>query len=65
MNEPQLTEAAKAGDIHWKEALVKTGEDLEQKDNYGWTALNWAADCSRYRTAIQQTAYAKRVGQIC
>ncbi|MGZ4955593.1 MAG: ankyrin repeat domain-containing protein [Methylobacter sp.] len=43
MNEPQLIEAAKAGDVNRVQALVESGEDLEQKDDYGWTALNWAA----------------------
>lgn len=43
MNEPQLIEAAKAGDVNRVQALVDGGEDLEQKDDYGWTALNWAA----------------------
>jgi len=43
MNEAQLIEAAKAGDINRVQALIDDGEDLEQKDNYGWTALNWAA----------------------
>lgn len=45
MNELQLIEAAKAGDTNWVQALIETGEDLEQKDDYGWTALNWAAGC--------------------
>lgn len=43
MNEAQLIEAAKAGDIHRMQVLIASGEDLEQKDDYGWTALNWAA----------------------
>ncbi|MBD9361556.1 ankyrin repeat domain-containing protein [Methylomonas fluvii] len=43
MNKPQLIEATEAGDIKRVQALIKNGEDLEQKDDYGWTALNWAA----------------------
>jgi hypothetical protein len=43
MNELQLIDAVKAGDINRVQALIETGEDLEQKDNYDWTALNWAA----------------------
>jgi hypothetical protein len=43
MNEPQLIEAAKASDINCVQALIDGGEDLEQMDGYGWTALNWAA----------------------
>ncbi|WP_031431290.1 ankyrin repeat domain-containing protein [Methylomicrobium agile] len=42
MNKPQLIEAAKTGDIHQVQALIENGEALEQKDDYGWTALNWA-----------------------
>lgn len=45
MNELQLIEAAKAGDANRVQALIAGGEDLEQKDDYGWTALNWAAGC--------------------
>lgn len=43
MNEPQRIEAAKIGDVNRVQALINDGEDLEQKDDYGWTALNWAA----------------------
>jgi len=43
MSEAQLIEAAKAGDVNRVHALINDGEDLEQKDDYGWTALNWAA----------------------
>lgn len=43
MNEAQLIEAAKAGDVNRVQTLIDDGEDLEQKDDYGWTALNWAA----------------------
>ncbi len=43
MNESQLIDAAKAGDVNRVQALIEAGEDLEQKDGYGWTALNWAA----------------------
>ncbi|MGZ4968867.1 MAG: ankyrin repeat domain-containing protein [Methylobacter sp.] len=43
MNESQLIDAVKAGDVNWVQALIESGADLEQKDDYGWTALNWAA----------------------
>jgi hypothetical protein len=43
MNTSQLIEAAKAADIDRVQALIERGDDLEQKDSYGWTALNWAA----------------------
>jgi hypothetical protein len=43
MSRLQLIGAAKTGDIHRVQALIENGEELEQKDDYGWTALNWAA----------------------
>lgn len=43
MNEPLLIEAVKAGDVNRVQALIEDGEDLEKIDDYGWTALNWAA----------------------
>lgn len=43
MNKLQLIEAAKTGAINRVQALIINGENLEQKDDYGWTALNWAA----------------------
>ena len=43
MPELKLIEAVKKGDIHSVENLLNSGEDIEQKDDYGWTALNWAA----------------------
>jgi len=43
MSEIKLIEAAKNGDINSIEALLDNGENIEQKDDYGWTALNWAA----------------------
>ncbi len=43
MSALKLIEAAKAGNIEYLETLIAIGEDLEQADDYGWTALNWAA----------------------
>lgn len=43
MGELRLIEAAKAGHLEAIETLIANGEDLEQTDEYGWTALNWAA----------------------
>lgn len=43
MSELMLIEAAKAGDIEHIKALIDSGAELEQRDDYGWTALNWAA----------------------
>ncbi|NOU21262.1 MAG: ankyrin repeat domain-containing protein [Methyloglobulus sp.] len=43
MKELKIIEAAKDGDIDRIESLVAEGEDIEQADDYGWTAVNWAA----------------------
>ncbi len=43
MCELKLIEAAKAGDSERVEALIAGGEAVDQRDDYGWTALNWAA----------------------
>jgi len=43
MSELKLVEAAKAGDVERIETLIASGADMEQSDDYGWTALNWAA----------------------
>lgn len=43
MNENTLIEAAKTGDCALLDSLIDEGADLEQRDEYGWTALNWAA----------------------
>lgn len=39
----KLIEAAKAGDIEHIETLIVAGENIEQTDDYGWTAINWVA----------------------
>lgn len=43
MPELELIEAVKNGEIDRIEILLNEGIDIEQKDEYGWTALNWAA----------------------
>lgn len=66
MNEAQLIEAAKADDVNWMRALIEAGEDLEQKDAYGWTALNWAAgrgDAAIVRLLLEAGANAGNSGR--
>lgn len=66
MNKGQLIEAAKADDIHGMQALIESGEDLEQKDDYGWTALAWAAgrgDSAIVRLLLEAGADAANSGR--
>lgn len=66
MNEPQLIEAAKAGDVNRVQALIEGGNDLEQKDDYGWTALNWASgrgDLAIVRLLLEAGANAVNSGR--
>lgn len=66
MNELQLIEAAKAGDVDRVQALIGSGADLEQKDDYGWTALNWAAgrgDAAIVRLLLEAGANAVNRGR--
>jgi uncharacterized protein len=39
----QLIEAVKAGNQAAFEELIKSGVDIDQQDEQGWTPLNWAA----------------------
>jgi hypothetical protein len=43
MNKLELIEAVKQDDLDAVKALVETQELINQEDEYGWTALNWAA----------------------
>ena len=43
MNDSTLIEATKAGNYEKVEALIVGGEDINQQDEQGWTALNFAA----------------------
>jgi hypothetical protein len=43
MDETQLIEAVKAGKLSTVEDLIKSGADVNQQDDQGWTPLNWAA----------------------
>ncbi|NOT13439.1 MAG: ankyrin repeat domain-containing protein [Methylococcaceae bacterium] len=43
MPELKLIEAVENGEIDRIKSLLNEGVDIEQKDDYGWTALNWAA----------------------
>lgn len=43
MSKLELIEAVKQEDLSAVKALVETREWINQEDEYGWTALNWAA----------------------
>lgn len=66
MRESQLIEAAKAGDVNRIPTLLESGEDLEQKDAYGWTAMNWATgrgDSAMVRLLLEAGANAINTGR--
>ena len=43
MTSPGLIEATKAGDIQRVERLLNGGAVVDERDEQGWTPLNWAA----------------------
>jgi uncharacterized protein len=43
MSEPTLIEAVERGDYQKTEELIRSGADVNQSDEQGWTALNFAA----------------------
>jgi ankyrin repeat protein len=43
MNDTKLIDAVKAGDYDEADRLVKTGADVNQQNDQGWTPLNFAA----------------------
>jgi uncharacterized protein len=43
MAEQLLIEAVKRGDLQTVEALLSEGAEPNERDEHGWTALNWAA----------------------
>ncbi|MDX6694360.1 MAG: uncharacterized protein QOF02_1963 [Blastocatellia bacterium] len=43
MSKLELIEAVKQDDLNAVKALLETKELIEQEDEYGWTALHWAA----------------------
>ena len=66
MNKPQLIEATKTDDLNRVHALIEGGDDLQQKDDYGWTALNWAAgrgDLAIVRLLLEAGANAVNSGR--
>lgn len=45
----KLIEAVQANDLEAVSALVESKENIEQTDDYGWTALNWASGKGKYQ----------------
>lgn len=43
MNEMELIESVKSGNLTEMEQALSVGADIHQLDKQGWTALNWAA----------------------
>lgn len=68
MNNAQLIDATKAGDVNLVQVLIEGGAGLEQKDEYAWTALNWAAgrgDLTIVRALLDAGANAISSGRAC
>lgn len=68
MNNAQLIDATKAGDVNLVQILIEGGAGLEQKDEYAWTALNWAAgrgDLTIVRALLDAGANAINSGRDC
>ncbi|MGZ5050156.1 MAG: ankyrin repeat domain-containing protein [Methylobacter sp.] len=63
MSEMQMIEAVKTGHANRVQALIESGCDLEQKDNNGWTALNWAAGRGDFAALLQQAGREQGIEQ--
>ncbi len=61
-----LIEAVKRGDLTAAEQMINAGEPLDQQDNHGWTALNWAAgrgDAAAINLLLNHGADALKMGR--
>jgi uncharacterized protein len=66
MSEFDLIEAAKTGNLAAAEELMKSGADLNQTDEQGWTPLNFAAgrgDLALVRLLVEGGADIRKVGR--
>ena len=66
MNNLALIEATKAGNYEKVEALIHSGADINQQDEQGWTALNYAAgagDLALVKLLVEQGAYIFKTGR--
>lgn len=66
MSDTQLIETIKAGNSEAAENLLNAGADVNQQDEHGWTALNWAAgmgDLAVVRLLLDRGADARKVGR--
>ncbi len=66
MSETALIEAVKAGDYEQVRLLISNGADLNQGDDQGWTALNFAAgrgDLEMVRLLVESGADIFRTGR--
>src|SRR4029077_16610793 len=62
----KLLEAVRAGDHPAVHAALKAGVDLQETDEHGWSALNWAAgkgDLTSIRALLDAGADAARTGK--
>jgi hypothetical protein len=65
MTNIQLINAVKVADLSTMKELIKTGVDINQQDEQGWTPLNWAAgkgDIEMVRLLVKNGADMLKVG---
>ena len=66
MSDLKLIEEAKAGNSKGVEALIESGADVNQQDEQGWTALNFAAgngDVALVKLLVEKGADVFKVGR--
>lgn len=66
MSELQLIDAVKTGELAKVEEVLKSGSDIHQQDEQGWTPLNWAAgrgDLNMVKLLLDRGADVFRVGR--
>lgn len=66
MSDLQLIDAVKLGELAKVEEALRSGADIHQQDEQGWTPLNWAAgkgDLEIVRLLLDRGADVSRVGR--
>jgi ankyrin repeat protein len=66
MGDLQLIKAVKDGDMATVKEMIKSGVDINQQDDNGWTPLNWAAgngDIDTVKLLVENGADVFKVGR--